>query len=151
MVHQSAVVPPAGAGPSLMQPVTVKRIGFLDAVKKNLPQAEVTAKSETITQPSANAGRSKARASYAGSSSAGRSAARHASPSAIKQPSADIGLGQNAYRHQKPARTGRWQTVSSRRRHNTSQVTADATINSTGFPNSHANQPVPSVKNKRNL
>jgi len=41
-VHQSAVGSPADDDLSFMQPATVKRIGFLDAVKKNLPQAETT-------------------------------------------------------------------------------------------------------------
>ncbi len=130
MVHQSAVGSPADDDLSLMQPVTAKRIGFLDAVKKNLPQAEVTAKSQTTINPSANVGRSQASGSYAGSSSAGRPAAQHAGPSAVKQPSADTGVGQNAHRNQNPAQTGGWQTVSSRRRHNSSQVTADATVSS---------------------
>lgn len=149
--HQSAVGSPADADPSLLQPVIVKRIGFLDAVKKNLPQAEVTAKSQTTTHSSANVGQSKASASYADSSRAGRPAAQHAGPAAVKQPSADTGVGQNAHRNQKPAQTGGWQILCSRRRHNSSQVTADATVNSTGFPNSHANQPVPSIKNKRQI
>ena len=144
-VHQSAVGSPAVDDLSFMQPATVKRIDSLDAVKKNLPQAEVTAKSQTTTNHSANVGRSQASGPYAGSSSAGRRAAQHAGPSAVKQPSADTRVGQSAHRNQNYAQTGGWQTVSSRRRHNSSQRTADATA--TG----NANQPVPSIKNKRTL
>ena len=144
-VHQSAVGSPAVDDLSFMQPANVKRIDSLDAVKKNLPQAEVTAKSQTTTNLGANVGRSQASSPYAGSFNAGRPAAQHAGPSAVKQPSADTGVGQIAHRNRNPAQTGKWQTVSSKGRHNSSQVAADATVTS------NANQPVPSIKNKRTL
>ena len=140
-VHQSAVRSPADDDLSLMQPVTVNC--FLDAVKQNLPQAEVTAKSQTTANTKAHVGQLQASSPYAGSSSAGRPAAQHAGPSAVQQPSADTGLGQNPHRNQNLAQTDGWQIVSSRRRHNSSQVTADATVSSNGSQ--------PSFKNKRRL